>query len=250
MTRWALREPALWYVALLLFAILLFALTGSVIRPSGGRGAPEGIVHVVLDHTAGVMILTAYPFLFPLVAILVTLGIVVQRERGGLAAFQARGYRRWEILLAQSLAILSLALLPAFLAFLLFPIFVEPSLALQGNLGALYPARYWTSMPRLLLLIVHTVLFAAAFAMLIRRAAIAFGAMITFFFIGWYLQPRLGLFYVFTPPGAFWVAYGISAPVTESLPIPAGQYYLLHLLVALVAFLIALLYWSRRGELQ
>lgn len=254
LTRWALREPALWRVALLLFLILLFALTGTTVRPfSGGgapSGAPEAILEAVLDRTAAEAVLTAYPFLFPLVAILVTLAVVVQRERGGLAGFQARGYRRWEILLAQSLSVLTLALLPTLLAFLAFPLLVEPRLALRGELAALYPLLYWTSMPRLLLTIAYTVLFATAFATLLRHAAVAFGAMVTFFFVGWFLQPRLGAYGVLTPPGAFRVAYRPFTATPEGLPLLAGQLYLPHLLLAVAVFLVALLYWSRRGELR
>ncbi len=253
LTRWALREPALWRVALLLFLVLLFSLTSGVIRTTGGGTpgvtTPEESLESVLEFTAGRVVSTAYPFVFPLISILVTLAIVVQRDAGGLAAFQAQGFRRWEILLAQSLAIFLLALLPALMAFLALPPIVEPAIASPLHLAALYPLEYWAAMPRLFLAMLFVVLFASTVAMVIRRAAVALGAMVTFFFVGWYLQSQLGTYSILTPPGAFRFAYYRSVGSLAGIPIPSQAIFLLYMLAAISAFLIAILYASRWGEL-
>lgn len=105
-------------------------------------------------------------------------------------------------------------------------------------------------MPRLLLALFFMVLFAASFAMLIRRASLAFGAMITFFFTGWFLQTRLGTYSLLTPSGAFTFAYYESVGNLAGIPIPGREIFLLYLVAALVAFFASLFYASRRGELE
>jgi len=244
LTWWTLREPAQWRVAFLLFLVILFAATSSV----SFAGDVRGEVEIPLDFTATRVVGVAYPFIFPIVSVLVTLAIVAQREGGMFATLQALGFRRGEILIAQSLAIFVLALIPSLVAFLLLPPFVEPRLLLSGNLLALYPARYWTSMPRLFLAVLFTVLFASAFSMIFRRASIAFGVMITFFFFGWYLQIPLGAQYaILTPPGSFMAAYRFYGPL-PGIGLDPNYVFLLYLLVALIAFIAALTFASRRGE--
>jgi hypothetical protein len=254
--RWTLREPAQWRVAFLLFLVVLFAATSSVVHSGCGgtfgacSSPPEEYVGLALDFTATRVVGAAYPFVFPVVSVLVTLGIVVQRERGDFATLQALGFRRSEILIAQSLAIFLLALVPSLIAFLLLPPFVEPRLLTSGNFLAMYQPRYWASMPRLFLAILFTVLFASAFAMAFRRASIAFGAMIAFFFFGWYLQIPLGLQYgILTPPGSFTAAYSFYRPL-PGIAFDPNYIFVLYLLAGLVAFVGALAYASRRGELQ
>ncbi len=195
------------------------------------------------------MVPDAFPFLFPLVAVLATLAIVVQRRSGGLAALQAQGLRRWEILTAHSFAIFLLAMIPALLAFLALPLILEPSLASQGQLALLYPLKYWAAMPRLLLALLFIVLFSTAFAILIRNPAIAFGAMVTFFFVGWYLHEPLWPYGGLTPMGAFLLAYWYQFPNPPGLPIHVTDVYLLYLAAAILVFLLSLLVASRRGEM-
>ncbi len=231
----------------LLFVVLLFTLVGGVARPGGDTAAAA--LAASLAFTATIAVGTSYPFIFPLVSVLVTLSIVTQRRSGGLAALQAQGLRRWEILTAHSLAVFLLALIPAFLAFLVLPFIVEPALVGQGQLALLYPAEYWIAMPRLFMATLFTVLFAATFAILLRNPAVAFGAMVTFFFVGWYLREPLRPYGSLTPPGAFQRAYFYAFSNPEGLPFLAADFYIVYLVVALVAFLLALLYASRRGEM-
>ncbi len=244
---WSLREPAPWRVGFLLFVVLLFTLVGGVARP-GGTTAGAALA-ASLAFTATIAVGTSYPFIFPLVSVLVTLAIVIQRRSGGLAALQAQGLRRWEILTAYSLAVFLLALIPAFLAFLVLPPIVEPALGGQGQLGLLYPPDYWIAMPRLFMATLFTVLFAATFAILIRNPAVAFGAMVTFFFIGWYLRAPLGRYGPLTPPGAFQRAYRFELPNLEGLPFHVADLYVAYIVVAVAAFVLAVLYASRRGEM-
>ena len=248
--RWTLREPSQWRVALLLFLVLVFSLTSTVSRSSGDPfEPPEKTVEYVLDDAPSTAISTGYPFLFPLISVLVTLNIGVQRESGGLAALRTLGLRRWEIFTAQVVAICSIPLLAAFLAFLLLPLFAEPALIATGNLAALYPGGYWVAMPRLFLAVLFISLFAATFAIVIRRSAVAFGAMVTFFFVGWYLQTPLGIGYrALTPPGAFSSAYSLLRPL-PGVPLDPNHAFVLYVGAAVVAFLVALGYASWRGEL-
>ncbi len=231
----------------LLFVVLLFTLVGGVARVGGNTAANALAESLALTATLAVG--TSYPFIFPLVSVLVTLAVVIQRRSGGLAALQAQGLRRWEILTAHSLSVFLLALVPALLAFLVLPPILEPALAGQGQLALLYPSEYCTSMPRLFMATLFTVLVATTFAILIRNPAVAFGAMVTFFFVGWYLREPLRPYGSLTPPGAFQRAYfyGLSNP--EGLPFLAADFYIVYLVVAAVAFVLAVLYASRRGEM-
>ncbi len=246
---WTLREPSHWRVALLIFLVLVFALLSGVVRVGGSSlEPPEQAVANVLSFTATHVVLVAYPFLFPLVSVLVTLVIVVQRQAGGLAALQALGYRRWEIISAHSFAVFVLASVPALAAFLVLPPLIEPAMAAVGRMLPLYPAEYWTSMPRLILAILFMSLFAVAFALFIRRAAVAFGAMITFFFVGWYLESQVGVYGLFTPPGAFLAAYGVFRPLA-GIPLDPNLTFMLYLAAGTLAYLGALVYANGRGEL-
>ncbi len=245
-----LREPANWRVSLLLFLVILFSLVSGVILSAGGGGPPEEGLAIVLGATASRVVSNAYPFVFPLVAVLVTLALVAQREGGGLASLQALGFRRWEVYSASSIGVLVLAMAPAIVAFLLLPVFLEPRLVAQGNFLALYPGRYWLAIPRLLLATLFIGLFATAFAIFLPRPAVAFGAMITFFFIGWYLVLPLGVYGILAPPLAFQVAYKPDFLPLEGIPFAIGDTYLLYLAVAFLSFGVALLYASRRGELR
>ncbi|MFQ5919937.1 MAG: hypothetical protein ACE5I4_07835 [Thermoplasmata archaeon] len=227
--------------------MLLFTLVGGVARP-GGETA-EAALAASLAFTATISVGTSYPFISPLVSVLVTLAIVTQRRSGGLAALQAQGLRRWEILTAYSLGVFLLALIPAFFALLVLPPIVEPALASQGQLGVLYPLEYWIAMPRLFLATLFTVLFAATFAILIRNPAVAFGAMVTFFFVGWFLREPLRPYGSLTPPGAFQRAYFYEFSNPAGLPFLAADFYLVYIVLAIVAFLLAVLYASRRGEM-
>lgn len=246
---WVLRESTVWRIALLVLLVLMFSLAGGVIR--GGAGAveaPEQGVANVLAATATFVLQRAYPFLFPLVAILATLGLATPRESGAFAALQALGFRRGGIYLAHTLAIWAIALVPALVAFLLLPPFVEPSLAFAGRLDALYPAAYWGAMPRLFLALLFLTLFAAAFAMILRRPGVAFAAMIGFFFVGWYVATSLGPYYVFAPVVAFQTAYGFSLPVA-GVPLDPNYTFLLYLLAAAAVYGVAWIHAVRRGEL-
>ncbi len=248
--RWTLREPSYWRISLILFLVIVFSLVSTVSLVGGAFTAPpEETVENVLRNS-GSAPLVAYPFLFALVSLLATLAIVVPRVAGGFAALQALGYRRGEILVAQSLSMLAFAIVPTFAAFLILPPFVEPNLILSGNVAPLYPPRYWVAMPRSLLAIVFLTLFAAAFGMVIRRVALAFAAMITFFFVGWNLGGSLGFPYgVLAPSRAFGAAYGYLSPI-PGIPFDPNYTFLLYLAGAVVAFLLSLAYVSRRGELQ
>lgn len=246
---WVLRERTVWSIALLIFLVLVFSLTSTVVRSSAGPlEPPEQGVENVLDSTSSHVIRVAYPFLFPLVSILATLGLAVPRESGAFSALQPLGLRRWEIVLAHSLAVLVIALVPALVALLVLPPFVEPALAASGRVVALYPPGYWLAMPRLFLAILFLTLFAAAFALFFRRPGIAFGTMIAFFFVGWYLSTALGTYSIFAPPPAFITAYGLQRPRPGVLLDPNFT-FTLYLLSAMVVFLAALLYTARRGEL-
>lgn len=254
LTLWTLRDPVYWRVALLVFLVILFSLVSGVSRLGcggtlGSCGPPEQDLGLVLDFTAAKVVRAAYPFLFPLLAILVTLAVVVQRDAGGLAALQALGFRRVEILLSQNLAIFVLALVAGLVAFVALPPIVEPRLIGLSGLLVFYPLGYWASMPRLFLAILFIMLFAATFAILLRRPATALGAMITFFFVGWYLESQLGRYEILTPSGAFGGAWDFNPPL-EGIPVDPNYVFVLYLLAASVAFLTALLYANRRGELQ
>ncbi len=244
---WTFREPSYWRISLILFLVIVFSLMSNISMVGGN--SPEEVVENVLRNS-GAAALVAYPFLFALVSLLATLAIVVPREAGGFAALQALGYRRGEILVAQSLSMLTFAILPTFAAFLILPPFVEPNLILSGNVAPLYPPRYWVAMPRSLLAIVFLTLFAAGFGMVIRRVALAFAAMITFFFVGWNLGGSLGFpFGVLAPSRAFGAAYGYLSPI-PGIPFDPNYTFLIYLGAAAVAFLLSLAYVSRRGELQ
>lgn len=250
LTAWALREPAYLRIALLVFLVLLFALTAGVTRSSGSPlFPPEETVENVLNYTVAWMVPDAYPFLFPLVAVLATLALVVQRETGTLAAYQALGGRRWELFVAQTLTVLSLTLGPALLALLVLPPLVEPSLAASGNLPGLYPFGYWASMPRLLLAILFLALLASALGLLLRGPAVAFGAMIGVFFVGWYMGSVLGGYALLAPAQAFGAAYGPWNPLA-GIPWDPGWTFTLYLGAVGVVFLVALGWASRRGELE
>ncbi len=246
LTQWTLREPALRRVSYLVFFVLVFSLVSSVARPMGS--VPETVLGGALSQTATSVVRVSYPFLFALVAILATLSISVQREAGGLAALHTLGFRRWQVIVAHTFAIHVLLVAPAMLALLILPLLVEPRLALAGNLAQLFPAPYWASMPRLLMSIVFLSLFAVAFVLLLRRPAVAFGALVTFFFIGWFLQGPLGAYAIVTPPGAFRAAYlpGVFTPA--GIPLDGGSIYILYLLAAVAIFGGALVLASRRGE--
>ncbi len=240
LTAWALREPAYLRMALLVYLVLLFTLTAGVVRSGGGHlQPPERTVENVLNHTVAWMVPDAFPFLFPLVAVLATLALVVQRERGTLAAYQALGGRRWELYVAQTAAVLSLTLGPALLALLALPPLVEPSLAASGNLLGLYPFGYWASAPRLLLAILFLVLVASALGLLLRSAAVAFGAMIGVFFVGWYLGTILGAYALLAPAQAFGAAYDVYRPL-EGIPWDPNWTFAIYLGAAGVLFSIAL----------
>ncbi|MEE9173969.1 MAG: ABC transporter permease subunit [Thermoplasmata archaeon] len=249
LTAWVLREPTVWRIALLMVLVLVFSATGGIVRSSAGpQEAPERGVENVLEDAPSVIIGAAYPFLFPLIAILATLGLAAPRESGAFATLQALGFRRGEIYPAHTLAIWVIALVPAVAAFLVLPPLVEPSLALAGRLDALYPAGYWLAMPRLFLTLLFLTLFAAAFAMLLRRPSTAFAAMIGFFFVGWYLAASLGPFFVFAPSPAFRNAYGDLRPV-PGIPVDPNYTFVLYLLAALAVYLVAWIHATRRGEL-
>lgn len=241
-----LRERSLWRLSSLVFLVLIFSLVGSVARPTGTE--PDFVLSGALEFTANIVTQVAYPFLFALVAVLVTLAIAVQREEGGLAALHTLGLRRWQILAAYFFAIHIVLIVPATIALLLFPPFVEPRLLATGALPVLYPLRFWAAVPRLLLLIVFMGLVAMAFAITIRRPAVVFGGLVAFFFVSWFLQGPLGVYAVLTPPVAFRVAYVANLVTPEGIPIDAARMYLLYLLAAWVAFAAALVHLSRRGE--
>lgn len=250
LVRWTLREPTYWRVSLLLFLVLLFALASEVSKVGGSFTEPPGEALENVLESAPSAGLAAYPFLFALVSVLATLAFAVPRDAGGFAAFHALGYRRGEIIVAECLSVLVLAVLPALAAFLVLPPFVEPNLILRGEVAQLYPAGYWASMPRLFLAIVFLVLFALAFAVAIRRVALAFAAMITFFFVGWYLRSVLGFPYdALAPSSAFQAAYDFLLPI-PGVPFDPNYTFVLYLMAATVAFLLSLVYASRRGELQ
>jgi hypothetical protein len=253
LTRWNLRDPALWRVALVLLLVLVFALVSGVARVGGG-GIPGGAssehhLGLVLDFTAGRVVRAAYPFIFPVISVLVVLALVLERETGGLAALQAQGFRRTEIVVAQTLSVMVVVFASAFLAFLALPLLVEPRLAVTLSLPTLYPWRFWSSMPRLFLAILFTVLFAAALAMSFRRPAVALGVMMAFFFMGWYLDTQAGFYAVYTPPGAFAFAYRDGVDALPGIPLAGRDTYVLYTLAAIVAFIGALLHTRRRGEL-
>jgi len=245
LTIWALREPTYWRVSILVFLVLVFSLASGVILAIGET--PEAVVTNSLQLTVRLVVRTAYPLLFPLVAVLATLAIVVQRESGGFATLQALGFHRWEILVGQTLAVLLLTWTPAVAAVLLLPPLIEPGLLARANLAALYPLGFWSSLPRLLLVILFLTLVAAAFSMVVRRAAIAFGAMITFFFVGWSLASSLGPYALLAPHFAFSVAYSFFLPLPGIL-IDPNQTFLVYLGVAGAMFSSSLLYADRRGD--
>ncbi len=245
LTRWTLREPTHWRLSLLVFLVLVFSMTSEVALPGGNT--PEMVVENTLRYTLQYVVPTAYPLLFSLIAILATVMIVLQRDSGGLATLQALGFRRWEIFAASTLAVLLLNWIPALAAVLVLPPIVEPALFGQGNLAALYPTGYWTSVPRLLLVILFLTLFAAAFSMVIRRPAIAFGAMIAFFFVGWSLASSLGPYFLLAPQYAFLAAYSLFDPL-PGIPLDPNYAFLIYLGVGALAFLAALVYAERRGE--
>lgn len=228
-----------------MFLVLVFALTTEVALLGGGT--PEDVIQNTLRVTVQQVVPTAYPLLFSLIAILATVTIALHRDSGGLATLQALGFRRWEIFGASTLAVLVLTWVPAVAAVLVLPPLVEPALLGEANLAALYPAGYWTSVPRLLLVIVFLTLFAAAFSMVIRRPAIAFGAMIAFFFVGWSLASSLGPYFLLAPQYAFFAAYSLFDPI-PGIPIDPNSSFLLYLGAAALAFLSTLVYADRRGE--
>lgn len=247
---WVLRERTMWRIALLIFLVLVFSETSTVTRSSAGPHEPpeQGLANV-LDSTPSSVIRVAYPFLFPLVSVLATLALASPKESGAFSGLQPLGLRRWEIFLAHSVAILVIALLPCLVAFLVLPPFVEPALAASGRLDALYPLGYWLAMPRLFMAVLFLTLFASAFALLLRRPAMAFGAMITFFFVGWYLSTALGTYSIFSPTPAFQTAYGVSLP-RQGVPLDPNMTFIIYILSAVIVFLAAWMYASRRGELS
>lgn len=247
LTKWVLREPALRRVSYLVFFVLLFSLVSSVVR-SGGGGAPASSLAAALAQTASRVVRAAYPFLLALVAILATLSIAVQREAGGLAAIQTLGFRRWQVVVSHTLAVLVLLVVPALVAFLVLPPLVDPQVAAGGHLLLLYPAEYWSAMPRLFLAVAFLGLFAMAFVLILRRPAVAFGALVTFFFIGWFLQGPLGAYAVATPPGAFGAAYQPGVYTPEGIPLDGALLYVPYLVAAGAAYVVALFFASRRGE--
>lgn len=247
--RWTFREPVYWRMSIIILLVILFSLVSNV-SSVGGDPTGKEVVENVLRSGATALLNFAYPFLFALVSLLATLVIVVPRESGGFAALQALGYRRGEILVAQSLAMLAFTILPTLAAFLLLPPFVEPGLVLQGNLVPLYPPGYWIAMPRSFLAIVFLTLFGGAIGILIRRVAIAFAAMLTFFFLGWYLGGSIGFPYgVLAPSRAFNAAYDYLLEI-PGVPFDPNYTFLLYLGCAAVAFLLSLAHASRRGELH
>ena len=244
---WILREPALRRVSYLVFFVMLFSVVSRASRVAG-TGSPEALLATALALTATRVVGSSYPFLIALVAVLATLSVAVQREAGGLIALQALGFRRAHILVAHTLSILIFLVAPTLVAFLVLPPLVDPQVAAAGRIEFLYPSEYWTAMPRIFLAIVFLALFAMAFVLLIRRPAVAFGALVTFLFLGWYIQGPLGVYALVTPPAAFQAAYGEGLYTPEGIPFDGALLYLPYLFSAAAAYLVALAFVNRRGE--
>jgi len=237
---WLLEDSSRRASAILLFLVAFYCYSSSTTEVYR-----EYFVEIAASRFIDPGTAFLYIFIPPFVASLVSLGFCHERERGTLRGYLALSLSRREILAATILSDYLTVTLPTLAALVVNLLLLDVHATLKAPLKLLSPP-VWFEVLSLLLLMLTTLLLAAAFALTLRKALYAFLATVTTLYIMWYISGRIDWLGRYLPPWSFTRLF-VVLPLGQLVVDAFGAALLTAAITA--AFLISAVHFTKRGEL-